>query len=858
MKDPVCGMNVNPITARFFTKKKGETVYFCSKNCQDKFEIKAEKAVIPVSGMHCASCVRTIEGALKKVPGVENAVVNFASSKAYVDYNPELTSEDMLRDAIKESGYQAEKHEAAAETGKVVLNISGMESQHCVNIVEKTLLHVKGVSSVKVNLATQKAEVAYDIAQTNTNALISAVKNAGYGASRADVERMAREDEVRHWAVRMWFAGLFGLPLLYLAMGHWVGLPVPMMPSVVNAAVQLILATGIVIAGFGFYTRGFKALFINRMPNMDSLVAVGTGTAYLYSLYVAVMIFMKKPGFTTHMMYFESGGLIIVFIILGKLLESIAKGKTSEAIKKLLGLRPKTAIVIRGKEQVEIPIEEVVVGDIIVVKPGQKIPVDGFVKDGHSSIDESAITGESIPVEKIVNSKVIAGTVNKTGSFTMRATKVGADTVLAQIVKMVEEAQGSKAPVQQLADSISFYFVPAVILIAIISFASWYFAGSVAFGLTTFIAVLVIACPCALGLATPTAIMVGTGKAAEHGILFKNAEALQKAKELDVVVFDKTGTLTLGKPEVTDIIPVGRATVEAVLQLAAIVEKRSEHPLAEAVLNAAKQKKLAVPDPTAFQSATGKGVAAKYKGKVLYLGNRVLMEEKKVPIKDIESKVVSLEEQGKTVVFLASAKTLMGVIAVADQAKPFAKEAIEELHRLGKKVMLITGDNERTGRAIASQLGIDDVMANVLPNRKAEKIKELQAKGLKVAMVGDGINDAPALTQADVGIAIGSGTDIAIEAGNVVLIKSDVRDVVTAMSLSRYTMHKIRQNLFWAFAYNLVLIPVAAGAFYPVTGWLLNPALAGLAMALSSVSVVSNSLLMRFYKPKLFGRLPMP
>jgi Cu+-exporting ATPase len=858
VKDPVCGMDVNPITARFFTKKKGETVYFCSRNCQEQFEHKAEKVIIPISGMHCASCVRTIEGALKKVPGVEKAVVNFASSKAYVDYNPSLASEEMFREAIKQSGYKAEKHEAPAETGKVVLNVSGMESQHCVNIVEKSLLHVKGVSGVKVNLATQKAEISYDSAQTNTVALIGAVKNAGYGASRADVERIARESEVRHWAVRMWIAGLFGLPLLYLAMGHMVGLPMPMLSPVVNAVLQFVLATPIVLAGGEFYTKGFRALFINRMPNMDSLVAVGTGAAYVYSLFVAVMILLSKKGYTTGMLYFEIAGLIVAFIILGKLLESIAKGKTSEAIKKLLGLQPKTAIVIRGKDNVEIPIEEVQVGDVIVVKPGQKIPVDGFVKDGHSSIDESAITGESIPVEKTVNSKVIAGTVNKTGSFTMRATKVGADTVLAQIIRMVEEAQGSKAPIQQLADKISFYFVPVVILIAIASFAGWYFLGSAAFGFTTFIAVLVIACPCALGLATPTAIMVGTGKAAENGILFKNAEALQKTKELDVVVFDKTGTLTLGKPEVTDIVPVGSATAEAVLQLAAIVEKRSEHPLAEAILNAAKQKKLAVPDPAAFQSATGKGVAAKYKGKVLYLGNRLLMDEKKVSVTSVESRVASLEEQGKTVVFLASARTLMGVLAVADQAKPFAKEAVEELHRLGKKVMLITGDNERTGRAIASQLGIDDVMANVLPNQKAEKIKELQAKKLKVAMVGDGINDAPALTQADVGIAIGSGTDIAIEAGNVVLIKSDVRDVVTAMSLSKYAMHKIRQNLFWAFAYNIVLIPVAAGVFYPVTGWLLNPALAGLAMAFSSVSVVSNSLLMRFYKPRLFGRLPMP
>jgi len=859
VKDPSCGMEVNPITAKFSVKKAGETFYFCSKDCLEKFEHKAVKAIIPVSGMHCASCVRTIEGALKKVPGVSNAVVNFASSKAYVDYDPNLVSENILKDAINKTGYTAEEHRIAPEeTGKAVLHITGMESQHCVNIVEKTLQNLPGVAKVKVNLATEKAEVEYDSSKTSIDAMISAVKNAGYGASRLDIEKEAREEEVRHWSRRMWIAGLAGIPLLYLAMGHMIGLPLPMMSTMTNAIVQLILSTIIVSAGFEFYTKGLRALIINRMPNMDSLVAVGTGAAYLYSLFVAVMLFMKKPNFTTEMLYFEIAGLIVAFIILGKLLEAIAKGKTSEAIKKLLGLQPKTAIVLRGKEQVEIPIAEVVVGDIVVVKPGEKIPVDGIVKDGHSSVDESAITGESIPVEKSINSKVIAGTVNKTGSFTFKAAKVGADTVLAQIIRMVEEAQGSKAPIQELADRISFYFVPVVILIAIASFIGWYFAGNAAFGFTTFIAVLIIACPCALGLATPTAIMVGTGKAAEYGILFKNAEALQRAKELDIIVFDKTGTLTLGKPVVTDVVPFGRAKAEGVLQLAAILERRSEHPLAEAIVNAAKAKKLAVPEPVAFQSITGKGVAAKVRGKIVFLGNRALMEDRKIDFKNYESAASSLEEQGKTVVFLASAKDVLGVIAVADQLKPFAREAVEELRKLGKKVMLITGDNERTGRAIAAQAGIDDVMANVLPAQKAEKIKELQSKGFKVAMVGDGVNDAPAITQADVGIAIGSGTDIAIEAGNVVLIKSDVRDVVTAMSLSRYAMYKIRQNLFWAFAYNIILIPIAAGVLYPFTGWLLNPVLAGIAMAFSSVSVVSNSLLMRFYKPKLANQLPRP
>ena len=857
VKDPSCGMDVNPITAKFSVKKNGETVYFCSRECQEKFERKTVKAIIPVSGMHCASCVATIENALKKAPGVANAVVNFASRKAYVDYNPSLVSEKMLRETIDKTGYKTETQELIAETGSAVLSISGMESQHCVGIVERSLQRLPGVTGVKVNLATAKAEISYDSSQTNIDAMIDAVKKAGYGASRPDVEKEAREEEVRHWSRRMWVAGIAGVPLLYLAMGHMIGLPLPMMTPVVNAIVQLVLSTVIVLAGFEFYTNGFKAL-LNRMPNMDSLVAVGTGAAYVYSLFVAVMIFAKVNDYTTEMLYFEIAGLIVAFIMLGKLLEAIARGKTSEAIKKLLGLQPRTAVVIRGKQEVEIPIEEVKVGDIVVVKPGERIPVDGFVKEGHSSVDESAISGESIPVEKAANSKVIAGTINKTGSFTFRATKVGADTVLAQIIRMVEEAQGSKAPIQQLADRISFYFVPIVILIAVISFASWYFAGSAAFGFTTFIAVLIIACPCALGLATPTAIMVGTGKAAEYGILFKNAEALQRARELDVVVFDKTGTLTIGKPEVTDIIPIGRAKSEGVLQLAAILERRSEHPLAEAILNAARTRKLDVPAPAAFQSFTGKGVAAKVRGKIVYLGNRALMEEKGIDVGDVEKRVASLEEEGKTVVFLAGQKQLLSVIAVADQLKPFAKEAVEELHRLGKKVMLITGDNERTGRAIAAQVGIDDVMANVLPGQKAEKIKELQAKGFKVAMVGDGINDAPALTQADVGIAIGSGTDIAIEAGNVVLIKNDVRDVVTAMSLSKYAMYKIRQNLFWAFAYNIILIPIAAGVLYPFTGWLLNPVLAGIAMALSSVSVVSNSLLMRFYKPRLAQQVPMP
>lgn len=849
-------MDVNPITAKFSAKKGGQTYYFCSQDCKNKFLGSAtEHVVLDVKGMHCASCVLKIETALKKA-GASKAVVNFANNKAYIDFDPSVLSRKMFEDVVKKTGYEiaSEKKEDRDGKGKTVLAIDGMESQHCVNIVQKSLERVQGVSSVKVNLATSKAEVE---GSASIDSLIEAVKKAGYGASRIDVEKEARSSEVRHWTSRLIIASVAGIPLLYLAMGHMIGLPLPMMSDIMNVIIQFALATPIVLAGGEFYTRGTRAL-LNRMPNMDTLVAVGTGAAYVYSVFVAAMILIKAEGYTVEMIYFEIAGLIVAFIILGKLLEAIAKGKTSAAIKKLLGLQPRTAIVLKGKEEIEVAIEELKVGDLIIVKPGMKIPVDGFVKEGYSSVDESMMTGESIPVEKKVGDRVIGGTVNKTGTFTFRATKVGKDTVLAQIVKMVEDAQGSKAPIQELADKISYYFVPFVMAVAAGSFAIWYFTGSPALGFTTFIAVLVIACPCALGLATPTAIMVATGKAAELGILFKSADAVQKCREVDVVVFDKTGTLTMGKPAVTDIVSVKKGGENGVLQIAAMLEKKSEHSLAEAILTKAKELKLDAGKLSSFESVPGMGVVGKYSGKTVLVGNRALMAHKKVDIAKAETNVAGLEEQGKTVMFVASSKSLLGVIAVLDQSKPFAREAIAELKRMGKKVMMVTGDNERTARAIASFLGVDDVFAGVLPGEKAVKIKDLQSKGLKVAMVGDGVNDAPALTQADVGIAIGSGTDVAIESGSVVLVKNDVRDVVTAISLSKYAMKKIRQNLFWAFAYNIILIPVAAGVLYPSTGWLLNPMLAGLAMSLSSVSVVSNSLLMKLYKPKLANKVPMP
>ena len=531
--------------------------------------------------------------------------------------------------------------------------------------------------------------------------------------------------------------------------------------------------------------------------------------------------------------------------------EAKAKGKTSEAIKKLMGLSAKTAIVVRDGEELEIPVEEVVVGDVVVVKPGQKIPVDGDIIDGYSSVDESMITGESIPVEKSKGDKVIGATINKTGSFKFKATKVGADTALAQIIKMVEDAQGSKAPIQKLADIISAYFVPTVVSIAIISSAVWYFVGGFTFALTIFVAVLIIACPCALGLATPTAIMVGTGKGAEAGILFKNAESLQMAQKINTIVFDKTGTLTKGEPQVTDVVTISDYSEEDILLFAAVAEKNSEHPLGEAIVAYAKEKKIKIDEPNKFNSVTGKGIEVEYNGLVIEFGNRKLMEEKKIDFKSAQEKLKQLEGEGKTAMLIAINQKLSGIVAVADTLKEYSAKAIETLNEHGIETIMITGDNKRTAEAIAKQVGIKRVLAEVLPQDKASSVKQLQQEGKKVAMVGDGINDAPALTQADIGIAIGSGTDVAIESGDIVLIKEDLRDVVVAMDLSKYTMRKIKQNLFWAFFYNTLGIPLAAGALYPLTGFLLSPIIAGAAMAFSSVSVVSNSLLMKRWKSNI-------
>jgi len=745
----------------------------------------------------------------------------------------------------------------------VSIQIRGMHCASCVAAIESALNKVPGVSKSSVNIASEKAAVTFDTTQTNVGQLHQAIIDAGYTpleeeAATVDAEKEAREKEIKTLKLKFIVSIILSTPLMYFAMATGMKLPIPQFIVNNMALIQFLLATPVMIAGYQFFTRGITTVIKSRSANMDTLVALGVGSAYLYSLYVSVAIWMGSTFYGMKDLYYEIAAFLVTFILLGSFLEAIAKGKTSEAIKKLMGLQPKTAIVIRDGQELEIPIEDVVTDDIVLVKPGQKIPVDGTVIEGHSGVDESMLTGESIPVEKSEGSPVIGATINKTGSFKFKATKVGKDTALSQIIKLVEEAQGSKAPIQELADKISAWFVPGVLAIAVLAFTIWILTGqSFVFALTILIAVLIIACPCALGLATPTAVMVGTGIGAENGVLIKSAESLQIAHQIKTIVFDKTGTLTKGEPELTDVIAYGQSK-DDILMLAASVEKNSEHPLGEAIVNGAKQQNITLQAIRNFESITGKGVKAivettRHQGaaKKIFLGNKKLMSDNKIDTSKAEQDLTRLENEGKTAMLVAVDNQLAGVVAVADTLKEYSKAAVEKLRKMGKDVIMITGDNQRTGQAIAREVGIDRVLAEVLPQDKASEVKKLQAEGHKVAMVGDGINDAPALTQADLGIAIGTGTDVAIESGDIVLIKDDLRDVVMAMDLSRYAMLKIKQNLFWAFFYNVAGIPIAAGILYPFTGFLLNPMIAGAAMAFSSVSVVSNSLLMRRYRRSL-------
>ncbi|MBL7206137.1 MAG: copper-translocating P-type ATPase [Candidatus Aenigmarchaeota archaeon] len=723
---------------------------------------------------------------------------------------------------------------------KSTIKISGMHCASCAQNIESSIGKMDGVISASVNFASEKLTVEFNENVTE-NQIKKAVEKLGFKTAdgSVDTEKKEREKEMQSLKRKFLLSLALSIPIFIISMilDMWFGMSIPFKNEIL-----LILTIPVqFVVGYGFYKGTFTALKA-KTASMDTLVAIGTSAAFIYS--ILVMVF---PGLFGSHVYFETSAVLITFIIFGRWLEAITKGKTSEAIKKLVGLQPKTAIVIRKGKETEIPIEDVVVGDVILVKPGQKIPVDGVIVDGHSSVDESMITGESIPVEKGKGDTVIGATINKHGSFRFRATKVGKDTALYQIIKLVEDAQGSKAPIQRIADRVSSYFVPAVILIALLSFSLWFFVigQTFIFSLTVFVAVIIIACPCSLGLATPTAIMVGTGKGAENGVLIKGAEALENAHKLTTIVFDKTGTLTKGKPVVTDIVNVGKMNKNDIIKYAAILEKKSEHPLAEAIMNKAKGK---IPEASSFKAIPGYGITGKYGKQDILFGNLKLIKKNKIVIDDIEEKVAQLEGQGKTTMILSVNKKAVGIIAVADVLKKNSKSAVERLKKMGKDVFMITGDNERTARAIGSQLGITNILAEVLPEEKEKEIGKLQKSGKVVAMVGDGINDAPALAKADIGIALGAGTDVALETGQIILVKDDPKDVATAIDLSNYTIKKIRQNLFWAFFYNSVGIPIAAGILYPFTGFLLNPMIAGAAMALSSVSVVSNSLLMKRYK----------
>jgi len=744
---------------------------------------------------------------------------------------------------------------------KTILKIGGMHCSSCVALIENTLKKESGVKSANVNFATEKLYLEFDERKISLQKVKDIIEKLGYRVSEESLVEdfetpfeKERKEDINEWKRRFIFSLLFSLPIVYLAMGEMIGAPIPSLFHNYSHFLQLFFASAVVVASFKIWRNGFRNLILFS-PNMDSLIFLGTAAAYFYSLIVVgIMLFSNEV--KAHL-YFEAAALILLFISLGKYLEAITKGKTSEAIKKLIELQPKEATVLisdstgreNGYKEIKVKVSQIKVGDIVLVKPGEKIPLDGLVIDGYSAVDQKMITGESIPVEKKVGDEVIGGTINKTGILKIKITRVGKDTVLAQIIKIVEEAMGSKPPIQQLVDKVSFYFVPTVIFIAIFSLLVWLFLGKpLSFALLVFVSVLIIACPCALGLATPTAIMMGTSLAARNGILIKSGKAIEFARKVNVVIFDKTGTLTKGEPTVTDIVEIGASRLE-ILKMAGSLETNSEHPLAEAIVKKAKEENVKFFEVKNFQTIPGKGVRGEINGQKLLLGTKRLLIENQIDTLNIEKELISLENQGKTTMILVQEKAILGIIAVADTEKEYAKEAVEILQRMGKKVGIITGDNKRVANVIAKKLGVDMVLAEVLPQEKAKEIKKLQSEGNIVAMVGDGINDAPALAQSNLGIAMGSGTDIAMETGEIILMKNDLRDVALAFDVSKYTIRKIKQNLFWAFFYNVISIPVAAGVFYPFFGVLLNPAIAAAAMAFSSVSVVSNALLMKRYHP---------
>ncbi len=877
--DPICGMTVKEDEAAGVSVYKGKTYYFCSTGCKKTFDENPEKYLreekpaavkpghsdratgidteteteaeggetgeridIPIVGMSCASCASTIQKGLSHLQGVEKANVNFATSKATVFYKPRIVNVKELISTVKKSGYDV-------GTASVEIPVQGMKCASCVTAIEKALLQKKGITKAAVNLATEKAHVEYIPSEISLGEITKIIEGTGYKildvppeARLEDVEGIVRAKEEKQLRIKF-FAGLvLGIFIFLGSMPEWF----PWIPDLLNNFFVLwILATPVQFwIGWQFY-RGAWGAFRHRNANMNTLIAVGTSAAYLYSVAATAFPSFFTSGGIEPRVFFDTSAMIIVLILLGRLFEARAKGRTSDAIKKLIGLQPKTAHVYREGKEMEVPVEEVLVGDEILVRPGERIPVDGTIVDGKSSVDESMITGESLPVKKEKGDNVIGATMNKMGSFTFRATKVGKDTALAQIIKLVRDAQGSKAPIQRLADVIAGYFVPIVISIAILTFMLWFNFGpqpALTFALLNFVAVMIIACPCALGLATPTAVMVGTGRGAESGILIKGGESLETAHRLNAIVFDKTGTLTKGEPEVTDLIVSGSFSEEDILRFASGAEKASEHPLGEAIIRKASERKIESGGSADFQAIEGHGIEALVDGKAVLLGNRKLMDNRRIPVDTLASKAEAIAAEGKTPIYVSLDGKAAGLIAVADTLKESSVAAVGKLKKMGLDVIMLTGDNRKTAEAIAKKAGIEHVLSEVPPEDKVLEIKKLQSAGKKVAMVGDGINDALALAQADVGIAIGSGTDVAMEASDITLIKGDLNGVVLAIELSKKTIRVIKQNLFWAFFYNTVGIPVAAGVLFPFFGILLNPIFASAAMAFSSVSVVSNSL----------------
>ncbi|MBD3919096.1 copper-translocating P-type ATPase [Paenibacillus sp. PR3] len=798
-------------------------------------QIEQEQTTLQIAGMTCAACANRIEKGLKKMEGVDDANVNFALEKASVTFNPSKVEVSAMEQKITDLGYSTVKDE-------VDFKLVGMTCAACAARIEKGLSRIPGVSKATVNFALETAHVEYSAAQVSVADMTQKVEQLGYKAFRKEEEEAKgdhKEKEIRHKKLQLLLSAVLSVPLLWAMVSHfsftsWIYLPEFLM----NPWVQLALATPVqFVIGSQFYVGAYKALR-NRSANMDVLVSLGTSAAYFYSLYLTLKWAITADAHHhAPDMYYETSAILITLIILGKLFEVLAKGRTSEAIKKLMGLQAKTALVIRDGQEMIISVEEVIIGDIVLVRPGDKIPVDGEVVEGTSAVDESMLTGESIPVEKKAGDAVIGATVNKNGSLKIKATRVGKETALAQIIKVVEEAQGSKAPIQRIADVISGIFVPIVVGIAVISFLVWYIwitPGEFAAALEKAIAVLVIACPCALGLATPTSIMAGSGRAAEFGILFKGGEHLESMQKVGTIVLDKTGTVTKGKPELTDVRIEGLDETEA-LRLIGSAEKQSEHPLAEAIVNGIIAKGITLTETEQFEAIPGYGIRAMVEGKEVLVGTRKLLQHENISFGEATAAMERLESEGKTAMLIAIDKRYAGVVAVADTIKETSNEAIAKLKQMGLEVIMITGDNKRTAQAIANEVGIDHVLAEVLPEGKAEEVKKLQAQGKKVAMVGDGINDAPALATADVGIAIGTGTDIAIEAADVTLIRGELTSIADAIFMSRRTMANIKQNLFWALGYNTLGIPIAAIG-------LLAPWVAGAAMALSSVSVVLNAL----------------